>query len=305
MKLSNLSGLVDETLHEIAPQVKELGAVGEETYAKLEVDLAAMNAVIDRARGSALTAPIREANDRCDATLNEIKRMVKADSQSTVPETAQAGATLLHFLEGFWHLNREPLPTQIALTRELLRRFYDTPEATAAAATLALLPLFTALSTQNLALETLYHERLEQESQAAPAATHLRLAVADGYTHLSSIVLQAINLHPEDEIWTTLFHALDGIRKKYSALMPAKIDIRDADVAPIPAQPYTGKPVTPIPEAYYGEGDKREALVFTKDFTVTYLHNVEQGDEATVTLHGRGRFCGQHVRTFNIVPVNG
>ncbi|MDR0758364.1 MAG: DUF6261 family protein [Tannerella sp.] len=301
LKLSYLSGLAGETLQQVEPSVKQLGAVGEDTYAKLNTDLSAMDAVIDRARSSALTAPIREANDKCDATLNEIKRTVKADSQSTLTEKAQAGATLLHFLEGFWHLNKEALPSQIRLTRELLRRFYDTPEATAAADTLGLLPLFTALGTQNLALETLYHERLDQESQAAPAATHLKLTVADGYTKLCGIVLQAANLHPEDETLTTLFLAMDAIRKKYSALLPAKIDLRDAAVDPIPNQTYTGKPVTPIPSARYGDED----LVFAKDFTVTYRHNVEPGSEATVTLHGKGRFSGQHERTFIIGLITG
>jgi hypothetical protein len=299
LNLGNLAGLASETLHEVEPRLPQLGVVGEDTYTKLNTDLTVMKSEMDRAPGSLLTPAIHEANRKCDATLNEIKRMTKAGSQSTLSDRAEAGRLLMHLLEGFWHLDREPLMTQITMTRELLRRYHASPDLTAAADTLGIAEMFTALASENNGLDTLYHDRLEEQAKASPAATTMHSAVADGYTGLCSIVLKAVNLHPDDEELRTLFHALDAIRKKYSALSPAKIDLRHAEVDAIPNQVYTGKPVTPIPSARYGDED----LVFTKDFNVTYDDNVNPGTEATVTLHGRGRFTGTHSRTFTIERI--
>jgi hypothetical protein len=301
LKLGNLAGLASETLQEVEPHLPQLGAVGKDMYDRLNADLTAMKSEMDRPSGSLLTAAIHEANRKCDATLNEIRRMVKAGTQSTLADRVEAGKLLMHLTEGFRHLNREPLMTQITLTNELLRRYGASPEAGQAAAVLGIAGMFVALASDNSVLEARYHDRLSEQAHAAPAATSMKPAVADGYVSLCSIVLKAASLHPEDEGLQTLFHALDGIRKKYAALAPAKIDIRHAKVDAIPNQAYTGKAVTPIPSARYGDKD----LVFPKDFTVTYRNNVRAGAEAVVILHGRGRFTGTHKRTFIIERIVG
>jgi hypothetical protein len=296
LKLGNLAGLTDETLHEVEPQLPQLGTVETDTYNKLLTDLTTMKKEMDRSPGSLLTPPIREANRKCDATLNEIKRMVKAATQSTLPDKVEAGHLLMHLLEGFWTLDRQPLMTQITMTRELLRRYGESTALSGAAGTLGIQGLFVALTAENNLLDSLYHERIEEQAQVAPAATHLRSTVADGYGRLCSIVLQAVNLHPDSEELLRLFHELDAIRKKYSALSPSKIPLKHVTVDSIPDQAHTGKPLTPIPTA----SCEKEELVFSKDFHVTYRNNIKRG-EATVILHGNGRFTGQHERAFTIV----
>jgi hypothetical protein len=68
----------------------------------------------------------------------------------------------------------------------------------------------------------------------------------------------------------------------------------------IPAQPHTGKPVTPIPDVYYTEeGKPTIEPVFTKDFTVTYRDNIEAGT-ATLIIHGKGAYKGTKTVTFNV-----
>ncbi|MDR2469683.1 MAG: hypothetical protein LBD27_04290, partial [Tannerella sp.] len=119
LKLGNVAGLASETLHETTPLLPKLGEVGAKIATKLDADLATMKSEMDKTPGSPLTEAIRQANKACDDTLNEIKRTTKVASQSTVTLKAEAGAVLMHFLEGFWHLDREPILTQIAMTREL------------------------------------------------------------------------------------------------------------------------------------------------------------------------------------------
>ncbi|MDR1372749.1 MAG: hypothetical protein LBJ17_06465 [Dysgonamonadaceae bacterium] len=56
------------------------------------------------------------------------------------------------------------------------------------------------------------------------------------------------------------------IRRKYSALSPARISLSDTVTEPLPTYTHTGKAITPIPVMYY-EGKE---LVFAGNFSVTY-----------------------------------
>ncbi|MDR1346252.1 MAG: DUF6261 family protein [Bacteroidales bacterium] len=87
----------------------------------------------------------------------------------------------------------------------------------------------------------------------------------------------------------------------------ARTDISTAYVAPIPAQPFTGKPVCVIPEvkltkkAGGGMDEAAAELVFTQDFTVSYKNNISPGT-ATLAIQGIGKYKGEIVTTFNINP---
>jgi hypothetical protein len=84
----------------------------------------------------------------------------------------------------------------------------------------------------------------------------------------------------------------------------AKKDIRNADVDAIAPQPYeAGKPAIVIPNVWYVEKPDTPpvALVFAKDFTVTYRNNDRPGT-AELFIHGKGAYRGKKEVTFNIVP---
>ena len=295
LTLANLSGLCDETQAFAASKAPLLGELGMILVSKLQTDLKTMKSEMDKPRSSLLTPPIRQANDACDATLNDIKRSVKAGNKSTIPTKATAGDLLFHFLESYWNLNKLPLMSQISLTSELIWRYESSNPLQQAAETLGISNLFTALKAQNTTLATRYNERVEEYAAATPAATTLKNIVAEDYDNLSDTVVRAVNAQPESAGLVTLFNEMDNLRKKYSALLPNKIDLALAITEPIPNQTHTGKAITPIPKLFY-EGKE---LTFAVDFSVTYRHNVEVG-EATVIMHGKGKFTGQHTRKFNI-----
>ena len=164
-----------------------------------------------------------------------------------------------------------------------------------AAQTLGIDALFTVLAPQNSELLNLYNQRLAEYAAETPAASVIRDAVAEDYNAVCDIIVRAVNTDPVQETLVVLFNETDNIRKKYSALLPSKINLADAVTEPIPSQIYTGKAITPIPVLYY-EGKE---LVFTVDFSLSYKNNVEVG-EATVTMHGKGKFNGRNIRKFNI-----
>ncbi len=75
-------------------------------------------------------------------------------------------------------------------------------------------------------------------------------------------------------------------------------DLSAAEIAPIPVQPYTGKPVTPALTVSFGN----KKLVLGTDYTVTYDNNTERGDNATATIHAvtPGLYTGSKTVTFSI-----
>jgi hypothetical protein len=295
MKLGNIAGLVDETLFIVEPQASLLGDTGMKKVARLRADNTAMKTEMDRPHSSLLTGPIRQANGVCDVTLDDIKRSITAGSRSTVAAKASAGKILEHFMKPFWNINRKPLLSQISMTGELLARYSGDTVLQQSARTLAIADLFTALPTQNTTLSNLYNQRLAEYVANLPSASGLRRTVATDYNAVCSLIALAVNTEPVQNALVNLFNGVNDIRRKYSALSPAKINLAGAVTEPIPSQIYTGKAITPIPVIYY-EG---EELVFTVDFSVTCENNVEVG-EATVIMHGKGRFNGQHTRRFNI-----
>jgi hypothetical protein len=263
--------------------------------AKLRADNKTMKTEMDQPHSSLLTGPIKQATDLCDATLDDIKRSITTGSLSTVAAKTSAGKILKHFMKPFWNINKKPLLSQISMTGEMLARYSATAALQQAAQTLAITDLFAALRTHTDALSNLYNQRLAEYVAALPPASGLRSTVAEDYNAVCDLTVRAVNTEPVQDALVNLFNGVNDIRKKYSALSPAKINLADAVTEPLPTQIYTGKAITPIPVMYY-EG---EELVFAVDFSVTYKNNVEVG-EATVIMHGKGRFSGQHTRKFNI-----
>jgi hypothetical protein len=185
--------------------------------------------------------------------------------------------------------------SQISMTNELLARYASDPTLRQAAQTLAIDELFTVLAPQNTELSNLYNQRLAESAAETPSATDIKNTVVEDYNAVCDIIVRTVNVEPVQGTLVGLFNETDNIRKKYSALLPSKINLADAVTEPIPSHVYTGKAITPIPVLYY-EGKE---LVFTVDFSLSYKNNVEVG-EATVTMHGKGKFNGRNIRKFNI-----
>lgn len=74
-------------------------------------------------------------------------------------------------------------------------------------------------------------------------------------------------------------------------------DLKDATIAAIPAQTYTGKALKPAPTLSIS----KRTLKAGKDYTVTYSNNVKPG-KATITITGKGNYTGTRTKTFTIKP---
>jgi hypothetical protein len=74
-------------------------------------------------------------------------------------------------------------------------------------------------------------------------------------------------------------------------------DISLAIVADIPAQPWEGEPVTPLPFVTDKDGNR---LFFGRDYDLKYRNNDCPGN-ASVTLHGHSAWKGKKTVTFSII----
>lgn len=74
-------------------------------------------------------------------------------------------------------------------------------------------------------------------------------------------------------------------------------ELKDATIAAIPAQVYTGKEIKPTVTVTLN----KRALRLNRDYTVAYSDNKKPG-KATVTITGKGNITGTRTKTFTIKP---
>lgn len=74
-------------------------------------------------------------------------------------------------------------------------------------------------------------------------------------------------------------------------------DLKDATIAAIPAQIFTGKEIKPAVSVTIG----KRALKSGRDYTVSYSDNKKPG-KATITIKGQGNVTGTRTKTFTIKP---
>jgi hypothetical protein len=300
LKINSVAGLVDQSLLIVTPAVSLLGDTGKKVVDKLTIDVAIMKREMGKPRSSMLTKPIADENLACDNLFAEIKRSSKVGEKSSNPFKAEAGKTLMHFLDGIWDTNKKEIPAQISAFREMYEKYTASTSLQEAAIVLDISSLFLELSGHNTTLGMLYQQRNAETTDDTKTASELRANVESGYDNLCTLVVQTVNVTPVSEVVLKAFNEMEKIRKVMAALLPSRHDIKEATVNDIPPYPYTGQPITPIPEVYF-EG---KPLVFSVDFTPSYRKNIDPG-EARIILHGKGRFRGIHNRSFTITGLKG
>jgi hypothetical protein len=190
--------------------------------------------------------------------------------------------------------------TQTESIRFLQEQYNADPSLASAASVLQIAGVFTDLFQANDQVFTLWNARaMEDAGKAGPSPSSLRGSVENSYDGFCDIVVRTVALQPSQAL-ADLFAVMNEARIKYSRSLPARLTGNNTSVEAIPAQPFTGSPVTPIPRVFFSvEGEKTLELQFSVDFFVTYRNNTEVG-EAKVLVHGKGKYCGSYVSTFHI-----
>jgi uncharacterized membrane protein len=301
LTITNLAGLVSETV--LAGK-----AAGE---ALNPLESSALEALIDAnnkfrvklimARSSQFTALIRKFDRQRGTDLKEIRRTAKTASKSSIAASAAAGKALVTFLQPYHDTVTEPLLSETASLNYLQTRFNADPALQNAAAVLQLDGVFASLYSANEQVSLLWNERaMEDAGKAGPSPTSLRGNLEKYYSNFCDITVRSLNLQPSEAL-ENLFQVMNEIRIKYVKSLPVRLTGGNTSVDAIPAQPYTGKPVTPVPRVCIRTKDGTFCeLRFTVDFFTTYRNNMDAG-EAKIIIHGKGKYSGSHISSFHIV----
>jgi hypothetical protein len=299
LRLDDLAGLATETFEIANPRVAALGDVGAAKLTALKTATDTFLPLLHLNRASDLTPNIVTMDKQRDAAFREIKRTTKAAQSSSAPATRTAANTLMEVLKPFWNISAEHIASQTAQITLFVSRC--TGSVATAITTLGLSNAFTALQGINSGLKSAYNSRLNEMSAldgaSASAAAKDVVAAYDNFCTAVEVTLSAL---PTDTL-QLVFNNMNDVRIKYISRLPTPLDDKRTSTAPVPAQVYTGRHLTPIPRVFHQTADGTlTELVFAEDFTVSYRNNVEVG-EAKLFIHGKGHYTGTYTTTFHII----
>jgi hypothetical protein len=256
---------------------------------------------IDAPLGSPVTAQIKVADKKLDKLLGLTFTAVDAAKYSSNPVQVQAAEALLFALKPYRHIKGTKFEAEIGNVKSLLQdlRGKYLPQATTVGIVQWLDPIQEAVATE----EALFAQRNVENAQRAQQkkAKDIRPEV-DALVHRMAERVEVAAATDSTGAYDKFIAELnEKIRSENLRHQPHKMDIGEATVVEISAQPFAGKAVTPIPTVRYtnSKGESLE-LTFAKDFTVKYKNNAGVGN-ASLVIHGCGEYGGRKTVTFNIV----
>jgi hypothetical protein len=263
--------------------------------------LAQEGRLIDAERANVLSRMIAEADAHIDRTVSGINSVVKAGLHHFDQAVVAAAERIHARMKAFGNIEGKSYEGESAalsiLIDDLRLRF---------GAYLKILNLnewIDELEKAHLDFDRLFEQRnAEWAEKPETGLKDVRRLVDDSYRHATDRIDAAATLDDTDA-YEEFIRQLNREIAYFNEHIPhhARKDIAGVDVADIPPQPYTGEPVTVIPEVFYRADGQQTAvkLVFAKDFTLTYRDNVEVGT-AELVLHGKSGYKGNRAVTFNI-----
>ncbi|MDR1895997.1 MAG: DUF6261 family protein [Prevotellaceae bacterium] len=253
--------------------------------------------VVDAQRYSEYTAEIIAADKRNDSLIKGIKKIVSGSIKHYNPEISHAAQHISDRLKTFKKIEAKAYEEEAAAIRILITDMQGTFAADAA--TVGITGWIEELAVALANFERLLKLRNDETASKQPheTAAEIRHKVDKVY-QLMITRINAAAILDETDTFTVFINQLNAEINYFNTHthVAAKKDIKTANIDPIPVQQATGKEVMPIPTAYYEDTE----LVFSKDYTVTYRNNINPGT-ATVILHGKGKYRGQRIATFNII----
>ncbi|MDR1454142.1 MAG: DUF6261 family protein [Tannerella sp.] len=257
-------------------------------------------AMLDRQRKSALTLRLEEADQRVDRTIVGINNLVRGMLHHPSPDIAELARQLDIRMKDFGRIVQKAYEEEAAAVQELIDLL--TGPFSQHVATLGLTVWVETLQQAEAEFVQLYRERnTELANRPEGPMRDLRKLVDVQYHAAVRRVEAYIDLNGGQDCMEFVRELNDNIKYfNEHTHHRTRHDIAHAFVQEIHAQPYTGKPVIPIPTVFFAEGGKQAVeLAFPVDFTVTYKDNVEIGT-ASLLIHGKGAYKGSKTVTFNI-----
>jgi hypothetical protein len=262
-------------------------------------------------RQSEFTVKKAAADKDRDKILIGINATVDAAQQHVLPLMRDYAIHVATQIDNFGDLPHANYNAETAGIDSLLTKLRSNDYIVAVEA-LGLIPWLDELEKYNNLFKE-YASEAEQELVEKPSIKYkdARLETDKALRKITNRISSLIDLNGpeaysqlvnEFNVHVTLYNT--QLNEHYGRLH-AKINISNAEIDTVTAQPYTGKPVYVIPAVKIRkiEKDNTETVIeleFTKDFTVQYKNNITAGT-ATLIITGIGKYSGEIITTFNIV----
>jgi hypothetical protein len=300
MTLGNISGLCTETVDASKTIILELGdPLLQVKFEKLTGSVITLNSRINRVRSNPLTIQLKDIDMKIDTLFAELKRTIKAGEKSSSQSKSNAASLLMLTFKPFWNVTTKPMASQSSQLEALFSRVNADQDMLNALATLDINSTWEELINTNILFNQIYDKRLEEDAAAtAPSASSGKTEVVKDYEDFCKAIEVTLSALPSPKL-ELLFNEINELRKKYVPRRPLKLDAEHVSVEPVAAQKFTGKAITPLTKAIYKTGTETIDLLFGTDYTLTYKNNIQMG-QATITLHGKGKYSGNYIVTFYI-----
>jgi hypothetical protein len=292
VKLSALLGSAGDALQEAIATLKP----------DFEAWLVKENTIMQWVRKSVLTERIAEADRQIDRLLTGINAVVQAALHSSQPAVMEAARKVQIMLKRYGRVTRESYDEEAGDVRAILEQFNG---AYAAEVTLLGLTNWKIELAETFSdFEYLLRQRETEQGVKPPyTARNVRKGIEEVYRQIAEIIDANCIAGTSPDFAAVIDLLNPDIERLNAEFARVRKDLGKSDhtvIEPLDTLPYTGKPITPLPVAYYREeGKPTVELIFGQDYSVTYKNNLQVG-MAELIIHGKGKYKGSKSATFNI-----
>jgi hypothetical protein len=277
-----------------------------ELYQQLIILLDRESQLVDAERSSDLSKPLAEADRKIDEIVIGINNLINAGLYHFDQQVRAAAKILKSRMKDFGSISSKPYEEEAAAVKLLISDLNG--KHAQQRDLLGLREWVDQLAVAENEFDTIFKQRnLEFSEKPDYNLRKVRKEIDVVYQQITERIDAAAVSPPSppspefdafirqlnEEINYTVEHSGKHARKDLAA--------GDHTVfVPVDTQTFTGKPINIIPTVYFREeGKPTVELVFTKDFTVSYKNNINVGT-ANIIIHGKGKYKGQKILTFNI-----
>jgi hypothetical protein len=283
------------------PQVKNLALRFLQAFTdSLEVE----KKLVDAARRSIYTKKLLDTDQRIDRDITGIKATIKAARNHFDPALVEAAQDLSDRMKDFGNIKSKAYEEESAAIQVLLRDFRGA--FATQVQTIDLNKWVDELEQAEAEFIQLFSERnAELAERPRERLKDVRKEIDNVYRKIITCINTDLILNEQPEC-VEFANELNERVKYFNEHIhhQTKKDISKAFIESIANQNYTGKQVIVFPTVLYENKavtpPRKEALVFATDYTLSYKNNIRTGN-ASLIVHGKGKYKGQKTITFMIV----
>jgi hypothetical protein len=213
----NAYSLIKSTIEVAIPVRTLLGEMGNAVLSQLMVNADKFGQQVTVLHKSKLTGQVTALDEKDDDLLAEIKRGVVFMIKSRDLYKQSAAQELDFFFTPYWGAGKKPVKAQVDDLAVMFTKFHADPKLLTAASICGVLDMITELEATNIELGNKFLERNEEHGNRPESGSDLRPAAAESYAQFCTVVEQAVNFTPNDEL-IKLFNNMDELRRRYSLL---------------------------------------------------------------------------------------